>query len=307
MANELTIPQHFPTEYAANWERLAQQKEARVDMLATRDVDFTGKEKAYNQIDPLDVSAITTRMGATNLTEPDYRKYWLRTVAYDVVKGLDEWDEDLLGSISVPDMEILAEQASAYGRQLDDTIITALGATRYVGEDGTTTEDFDTANQQVAVTYQKDGSAVTSDFTFGKLVRALEILAANEESLDETPVCLIGSHQCATLQADVAEFRGENFYRGTPFDQGEVLVNGSTMFMGVRFVRTERLPVDSNNVRSCYLYVPSGIKYASTDKNVHIDVRPDRNHALQFRTKFRCGAVRARQTAVVKILCDEDF
>ena len=76
--------------------------------------------------------------------------------------------------------------------------------------------------------------------------------------------------------------------------------------MGFEVVRTQQLAIDSNDVRSCFAYVRSGMKLAvGKEFTSMMDVLPHRNHTLQIRSKWRIGATRMEEERVVRILCDE--
>ena len=115
--SNLNIPSFFPTEFATNWEAKVQEVGGKVAEYATPDPTFRGKEKSYNQIDEeSDFDEITARVTSTVLSEVTGGKYWLRTRLFDKTKVFDEWDDDLLGSIALPDSECITEMAKAWGR-----------------------------------------------------------------------------------------------------------------------------------------------------------------------------------------------
>jgi hypothetical protein len=55
----------------------------------------------------------------------------------------------------------------------------------------------------------------------------------------------------------------------------------------------------------CVAYVKSGVKLADAGRKVHVDIRPDKSHALQIRTVASLGATRMEEKKVVSIECDE--
>jgi hypothetical protein len=66
------------------------------------------------------------------------------------------------------------------------------------------------------------------------------------------------------------------------------------------------MPIDTvTDIRTCVAWVKSGIKITDSGKEVHIDVRPDKSHALQIRTVAALGGTRMEETKVVGIYCDE--
>ncbi len=85
------------------------------------------------------------------------------------------------------------------------------------------------------------------------------------------------------------------------------LVNGSVeMFAGFKFIRSERCDLNTGtDVRSCYAFAKSGIKFADGGRQTYIDVLPSRRHAKQIRGVYRCGAVRTENKRVVRVYADE--
>jgi hypothetical protein len=71
-------------------------------------------------------------------------------------------------------------------------------------------------------------------------------------------------------------------------------------------VASNLLPFNSGtDVRTCFAYVKSGVKLADAGRKVHVDVRPDKSHALQIRTVASLGGTRTQEEKVVSIACDE--
>jgi hypothetical protein len=87
----------------------------------------------------------------------------------------------------------------------------------------------------------------------------------------------------------------------------KALAAGSVdMFAGFKFIRSERLTLNSGtDVRTCFAWAKSGIKFADGGRQTYIDVLPSRRHAKQIRGVFRCGAVRTENKRVVRVYADE--
>ena len=89
----------------------------------------------------------------------------------------------------------------------------------------------------------------------------------------------------------------------------KALVEGNVnTFMGFTFKRISNkiMPLDTvADVRTCVAWAKSGIKITDSGKEVHIDVRPDKSHALQIRTVAALGGTRMEEVKVVAVMCDE--
>jgi hypothetical protein len=101
MAAITQIPEHYTTEFEANWRHLAQQKMERCREYIQVD-DVEGKEKSYNQMGEIDFQQVTLRAGPTRITDTPLAKRWIRPLPYDVASLFDEWDEKFLGKVKLP-------------------------------------------------------------------------------------------------------------------------------------------------------------------------------------------------------------
>lgn len=297
----LDIPEFYPTQFGTSWAHLAQQKLSRLRTFAILDTNIQGKEKTYNQMSTSTWKAITTRIGPTVPDDTELEKRWLRLSPYDRVTRLDEWDEQMLGAITLPTSEYVQSHAYGYARLVDQTLINALGGTSYSGETGVTANSVQTG---VTVSI---GTA-NSNMNLAKLIEAKSILGKAEEwGQDQRDmgvrVCIaLGQDQLDSLLLNVVQVQSSDYTAAKALVDGEV-----DNFLGMSFLRTELLPIDANNVRTCYAWVSNGVVFGtSQEMTTKMDVLPEHNHALQIRSKARVGATRLRETAVVPIACDED-
>ena len=297
----LVIQDYFPTQFGTTWEHLVQQKVSRLRETVEIDTGVVGQRKSYNQIGLSDDEEITTRNGeTTDMTRLD-EKRWISLKPYHTTKWFDEWDDQLLGNIVKPTSETVRSQAMAASRRFDNVIIDALGGAALTGEDGTTSTAFD-AGQQIAVSVGGADSGLNLD----KLIAAKSLFGVNEVSGqdgDDDPLVLVVSQaQIDDLLNNVAQVCSSDYAAVKALQVGEV-----NSFMGFRFVRTQLLGIDANNVRTCFAYVRSGLKLAiGQDFTTMMDILPQRNHTLQIRSKWRVGATRMEEEKVVSIACDED-
>lgn len=295
MSDALTT--YYETEYSKNWEMLAQQTDSRLGDAVTS-TTITGKRRKFNQLDVGEMSEVTERKGDTPDGDSTGVSYWLFRRKFEKIITFDEDDEMQLGTISLPDSDEVASMSAASNRSKDDVIIQAFGATRYIGESGTTTDAFDT-NFSIAVDYVASGSTANSGLTLAKIARAKKLLdAAEVEDGDR-----FFSHSAQQLQDMllIDKMTSEDYASVKALVDGKV-----DRFLGFKFVRTERLARNtSTDVRTCFAWHKSGVKFADGGRNVHMDVLPSRRHCKQIRGVYRCGAVRTQNEKVVRIYTDE--
>lgn len=297
----LEVTQFYETEFAKNWEMKVQQKDSRLLPTVTPD-SFRGKRKWYNQLDAGVMTEVTERKGDTPEGDTTGSKYWIYRRKFEFVRTWDEDDEMQLGSIALPDSDEIASFTAAEARTKDDVIIQAFDGPRKVGETGTETESFPSA-QSVPKGYVTTGSESDSGLTVAKILRAKKILDENE--VDDEDRFFVTSSQQLQDMLNITQITSGDYVNVKALVDGDVAT-----FAGFTFVRSERLPLSfdegvQTDIRSCFAYHKSGIRWADAGRSVHIDVLPNRRHAKQLRGVCRMGAVRVEDKRIVRIYCDE--
>lgn len=302
------IPDHYPTEFSTNWEFLLQQKISRLRGFVTVDT-INGKEKSYNQLAATSMRLITGRAAATSEQDTATAKRWIRQQGYDAVDLFDEFDDQLLGQIVLPTSEVVQNHAMAYGRTCDAVIIAALGGTAYTGPTGTTPVTLP-VTQKVLANY--DGptkslggsgwgaSSGTTGLNLAKLIKAKSILRKGEVDEADPLIMTVCQSQLDDLLFNVNEIKSSDYNNVKALVAGEV-----DTFMGFKFLRTEQHPAAVSNFRTIYAYAKSGLTLSDAGRKVHMDIRADRNHALQVRSVASLGATRREEGKVVAIECYE--
>lgn len=291
------IPEHYTTQFDANWRHLVQQKNSRLREYVTLD-SISGKEKSYNQLSEAAMQLITSRSGETRISDQATAKRWIRPKAYDTAKLFDEFDEQLLGEVVLPTSPVVQSHAAAYARTADQVIIEALGGSAYTGETGVTPTSLP-SGQKVAVNYVEVGNAANSGLTIAKLRAAKYILDSNEVDEEEERIIVVSAKQLQDLLRTTE-------ITSADYNSVKALVDGSVnTFMGFKFRKTQLLSLNSSDVRFCYVYVKSGIVLAERGLKTHMDVRTDLSHSLQIRSVASLGATRLEEKKVVEIACDE--
>lgn len=294
----LDITQFYPTEFERNWTHVAQQMDCRLRQAVSPGGNLTGKRKSFNLLNDYEMDEVTTRKGDTPDGDTSGEKYWLYARKFEKVISFDEDDERQLGQIVLPDSDEVRNMAMAYNRKVDDMIILAFDATRYIGEDGTTTDPFP-AGQSIAVDYVPSGAPANSGLTFAKIRETARILNVNEVPESER-FFAYGAKQLDDLLA-ITEATSRDYSDLMALKDGKI-----SYWMGFTWIPTQRLPRNvSTDVRSCFAWHKSAIKLGEGARNSYIDIRPDKRHAKQIRSVGRLGAVRSENEKVVRVYCDE--
>lgn len=291
------LPTYFETEYSKNWEMLAQQMDSRLGA-AVAPTTITGKRRKFNQLDEGEMSEVTERKGDTPDGDSTGSSYWIFRRKFEKVIVFDEDDEIQLGTIALPDSDEVASMAAASNRTKDRVIIQAFDGTRYIGENGTTSDSF-LAAMSIAVDYVASGSTANSGLTLAKISRAKKLL--DEQEVDDGDRYFAHSSQQLQDMLLVDKMTSEDYASVKALVDGKI-----DRFLGFKFVRTELLTRNtSTDVRTCFAWQKSAIKFAEGGRNTHMDMLPSRRHCKQIRGVYRCGAVRTENEKVVRIYADE--
>lgn len=292
------IPAYYPDQFSTNWQDRLQQEGSRLQGFVDRS-DFTGERKKFNLVTAFESSEITARLEETPVTEFAGTEYWLYQNPCHIPTWFDKYDQHFLGQVVLPTSDTVRGHAMELGRKIDDAIISAFFATRYIGSAGTTTDSFP-SSQEVAVNYVETGTAANSGLTIGKLRRAAKLL-------NEAEVSMTDRHIAVTAQ-ELEDLLRTTEVTNADFNTVRSLVNGNIdTFMGFKFHHTERLPKTSaTGVTSVPVWHKTGIKLAIGERGTSMNVIPQRNDALLIRSHLMRGAVRTENEKVVRILCDRE-
>jgi hypothetical protein len=286
-------------QYRADVQMLVQQKGSRLRNTVTT-MDVVGRTAFVDQIGSVDAIVRTTRHGDSPLINTPHERRRLSLADYEWGDLVDK--QDLVRVLQDPANAYSLNASWAMGRAMDDVIITALSGTSATGQTGTGTADLAAANQ-VAVNYVESGAATDSNLTVGKLRRTKGIFGAFDvDDMDDTL-------HLVTSQSQIDALLRDDEVTSADFNTVKALVNGEiNTYMGFQFHRTQRLTIDSNNVRTCLAYAPSGIRLGiGIDITARIEERADKSFATYVYYMMSLGAVRLEEEKVVEVSCDEDL
>jgi hypothetical protein len=286
MSVEITTA--FVEQYKSNVFHLAQQKGSRLrDAVRTETV--TGKSHFFERIGSVAAQKRTSRHSDTPRMDTPHSRRKVTMDDYDWADLID--NEDKVRMLISPQSEYAMAGAWAMGRAMDDAVIGAATGNAFGGVSGGTTVALPAA-QKIA-----HGSA---GLTLEKLIEAKEILDANDVDPDEPRYMIVTSKQLSNLL---------NLQKVTSADYASVksLVQGQIdTYLGFKFIRTERLGLDSNSDRQVLAFCQSGIGLAvGQDVNTRISERADKNYATQVFLSMTIGATRVEDEKVVEIACNE--
>ncbi len=194
--------------------------------------------------------------------------------AGDWVDRLDEL------KTNIDERQVIANAgAHALGRKTDELIIDALsGASTHVITDG--------------------NIGLTKD----KILTAFETFGENDVPDDGQRYCIVGWKQWSDMLA-IDEFVNADYIGADalPF----ATITQAKMFLGTIFIPHSGLPIDENDVRSCFYYHKTSVGHASAS-DVQTDISWHGDRAAHFVNNMMSqGAGLIDESGVVVINCDE--
>jgi hypothetical protein len=282
-------------QYKANVELLLQQTGSLFSDKVTSGSYVGKKASVVEQFGEATAVERTSRHSDTPLLDLSQSKRWVSPRDYEWGSLID--DQDKLRAIIELNSPYAQAAAAAMNRKKDDILITAFFGTSLTGEEGTTSETWDTA-YDVGV----DIGGTASSLNSTKLKKALRLLiSANKQELMEPVFGAIGAFEHDALLKEFEVISREYGSAGV-LEQGKV-----KRFMGVDFTISERLVIASGN-RQIPVWLKSGMHLGVwKDFVAKISERNDKGHATQVYVAMTMGACRTQLGKTIKVLCDDQI
>jgi hypothetical protein len=288
MAN--TLDQAYVSQFSDNIHLLVREGGSKLlGLFATETA--RGEKHFFERLGKLTVSQITSRLQATNLQDAPHSRRMATIKRFEGAIALDKLDQ--LQMLIDPTSEYSKELARAHGANFDAEIYASMLGTAATGKDGTGSQAFDTAGQQIA-----HGSA---GLTVAKLNQAIRIIQANEIDTDSTPLYLT----CSAWALEDLLSDSTNQLTSFDYQDSKVMSTGGLpKFRGVSILRTERVPDSSAGVtRRALLFTRNTMKIAMPEAmEVKMGEDVTRNFAPVVGTYMSFGSVRMEEDTVVDVL-----
>ena len=281
----------FVQQYSANVQMLSQQMGSRLRD-AVRVENVVGKNAFIDQIGSATAALRTSRHADTPQMDTPHDRRRLSLADYEYADLVD--DQDKVRMLIDPTSSYARAAAAAMGRAMDDVIITAATGTANTGETGSGSATLDATNNSVGSSSSNDG------LTLSKLREAKRKMDLNDVDPSIPRYIAVGPKQ-------IEDLLGDTTVTSSDFNTVKALVQGELdTFMGFRFIMSNRLSVDSNDIRTCFAWAEDGLTLGvGKDISARIDERADKGYATQVYYCMSIGAVRMEEDKVVQIFCDE--
>lgn len=300
----LEIPVAFVQQYKSNILMLSQQKQS-ILRPTVRFETMTGKRMAIERLAPKNPQKRTTRHAPTPVSDASHSRRWLTIVDYEVPADLID-DQDKLRLLIDPQGPYTQNQLSGLRRAQDDEIIAALGATVYVGEEGSSSVTNYAVGESRLVA--GDGSIVAAGsahsdttatgLTIAKLLTCKQLLDDEEIDPERQRYFLCNPYNINQM-LNTTEVKSSDYNTVKALAAGQI-----DTFMGFRFLMSTRLVTDTTETdcKKCYAFAAGSISYsAPQEPKVSISIRHDLSDSVQVYCTQTCGAVRNEGPAVVEI------
>jgi hypothetical protein len=305
----LAVPDHFTTQFGKNFEPLVAQTVSRLRKFAVVTTGCTGEAKTHNQVDSIAAKETTgTRYNRLAQKDLDTEKRWNHMRTFQGLTSEPKWDEIALAPTIMGQGTHIVQHSAAYARQLDAVLINGLLGTNYTGATGSTTQAI---TQSVAVDFVASGSPANSGMTASKVIEAVRQLRASEAWNSEAQAR--GVKLCGLLNSELEAqlLHAANTNAGDRLYSKEFLPpvydeNGGLRFwLGVNWVSIEALPTNTGGtIAESAIWTSDGL-YLDIwqDLKVYVDILPELDHCVQFKSDYAFNACRRQEKQVVKINC----
>jgi hypothetical protein len=293
------LPKLFTTQFSTVLALKLQQKRSKLRG-RTMEGFHVGKQASPIQyIGAIQMKPPAGRFSAIGRQDVDFTRRWVFPVDRDANQLIDTFDK--LKTAVEPTSQYSDVAAAAVAREWDDRLIAAAFGTSSLGTDGAsfTTETWASISSSwsIASTF---GSAAASGLTVAKMIEAKRIFRKAQVDLEEETLTWVTNSQGESDLLNQVQVVSTEFSDKPVLQEGKV-----TRFLGFDIVYSERLPVNTVNVRSNIPFVKSGL-YLGIWKDTENDV--DRRKDLsglpyQIYTMMSSGATRLEPGRLLESLC----
>ena len=294
MPDNITVA--FVQQYKANVELLLQQTDSRLAGAVTTGSHVGKAASIVEQFGSATAALKTGRHADTPLMDLSQDKRWVFPLDYEWASLID--NEDQLRAIVELSSPYAMAGSAAMSRAKDDVILTAIFGTNYKGENGTTSETFNTTDYQVAAAV----GGTASSLNVAKLQSGIQkLMLANKGELMEPVYAAISSYEHDALLKEM-QVVSKDYSNSAVLEDGRV-----KRFMGTNFIVTERLNITSGN-RLVPMWLKSGM-YLGVWKDMVVDIGPrrDKSMANQVYLCMTIGATRTQAGKQIQLLCDDQI
>ena len=281
----------YTQKFATGIRMLQQQKPSRFQQAVMVETDIM-ERKAFDQLNPSEMSEKVGRNTDTPITEADHLRRWVYTRDWEKAHLFDK--EDDIRVLNNPINRYSMNFVAAGNRKRDERIVAAFEAAAVTGKNGTTTATFPGSGFDVA--------HATTLLTEDKVRSAAQILSANENDSGESP-WFFGINAKNLYEGLLAEQK----VTSSDYVTVKALVDGKIdSWMGFQFLQHyESFPIAAN-IRTLYAWSKASMMLGiGANPFTRVEQRADKSYATQVYRSEHFDATRMDEKGVVRVYCDE--
>jgi len=158
------------------------------------------------------------------------------------------------------------------------------------------------SSSTIAVNFVESGTAANSNLTIGKLRQTRYLLDKAEADIDvEADLCMVCDPSQIQSLLRTTEVTNSDYNTVKALVAGEI-----DTFMGFKFVKSNRLTLNSSGYRQAIAFERQGLLLAIGEE-IKVDVGPrrDKRNSIQVYVSGMFGSTRMWEQKVYQVLCDE--
>ena len=271
-----TIDQAFIKQFEREVHEAYQRQGSKLRNTVRTISDVNGSSAVFQKVGTGTASTKSTH-GLVPVMNLDHTSVEVTLSDYYAGDWVDRLDEL---KTNIDERQVIANAgAAALGRKTDELIINSLA----------------TASTNTVV----EGNV---GMTKAKILEAFETFGENDVPDDGQRYCIVGWKQWSELLG-IDEFVSSDYigHEQLPFAN----ITQAKMFLGTVFIPHSGLPVDGNDIRSCFYYHKTAVGHAAAS-DVQTDVTWHGDRASHFVNNMMSqGAGLIDEAGIVTIECDE--
>ena len=296
MSFEITTA--FVKQFRDNIRVLSQQKGSKLESAVDVESGLTGDAFFFDQLGSVDARDKTVRYQDSPQMDTPHSRRMVTPNDADWGDFVDKLDK--VKMLISPESKYVKQSLYAMGRKIDDHIIAAATGTAMTGKNGATPVVLPVTQQ---LNVNVGGSGSNTGLNLAKLIAAKSLFGKNDVDIEDPENKLYLVH----TQQQLDDLLAVTQTTSSDYAAVKALVEGNiTYFMGFEFIRTEKLALSGDDVRTCFAFAKSGIGLGKwADIQTEVEKRGDKSFAWYAYTCMSVGATRLEEKKVVEIPCDE--
>lgn len=294
----VNIPTHYIEEYTTNVSHLLQRKGTKYRGAVTEGSYQSNGGVVVDQYGSIEMAEVVGRFAPMPRTDAALDRVWIYPKDYDLGQMVDTFDK--LRLMTDPQGPLTQAAVMAGQRRIDDVISDSFFAAAKTGNDGSTTDTFDTTNHRVDAAV---GASGDTGLNVEKILEGMKVMQNLDIDFDqEEPYIAITPTQENNLLRQ-QQVINQDYRQGL----GVVTENGRVRRFGMcNVIVTTKVPSNSS-YRLCPMWVKSGMHLGVwSDFRVRVDPRPDiQGVPYQIYAMLSIAATRVEAGKVIQIECTE--